>query len=569
MDLNANIIDARVSAIMGELRERARSELGVGDDGRLRSVAFLHLCVKTMLDFDDEQAFDCIVEGGQDFGLDAIHASEERDGEFTVTLFQSKYKTRLEGTSNFPEDGIAGLLKAIRYLFDPAADLQNLNQRLLSKVEEVRSLIREGFIPSVRAVACNNGQKWNDAAQELIDLAKLGNQVSWEHVNHDKLVQILSATKPVNDRLQLVGKALVEDMNFSRVLVGRIEIEEIAALIERHGERLLERNIRRYLGLMGNRVNEAIRDTLNSESDSGNFYFYNNGITLTCDKFSYNALQGGDYSVQLQNLQIINGGQTCMTIAKTLRDEGLVHVRGRASVLVRLYQLPSENEDLVRRITFATNSQNPVDLRDLRANDQVQQRLELDLKGLGYTYRRKRTEQSLRPTDITTGTAAEAVLSVWRERPHQAKFFAREHFGKLYDLIFKPSLTGTEVVVAVLLYRVAENRRKRPRPGDEDFVPYASCFIAMQMGRRLMGALDKKLPLTHQHIQSAVDYIDSEGEALFEAAKEDVAEALRRLYGDRDISLQQLSATFRRADLIEILTRLGGTVAPPNVRGGA
>ncbi len=55
-----------------------------------------------------------------------------------------------------------------------------------------------------------------------------------------------------------------------------------------------------------------------------------------------------------------------------------------AHVLVRLYQLPSENDDLVRRITFATNSQNPVNLRDLKANDDKQQRLEIDVQQLGY-----------------------------------------------------------------------------------------------------------------------------------------------------------------------------------------
>ncbi|MCC5900066.1 MAG: AIPR family protein [Phormidium sp. BM_Day4_Bin.17] len=125
--------------------------------------------------------------------------------------------------------------------------------------------------------------------------------------NHERLVNILQASKPVKDSLQLSGKAIVEDMEFSRVLVGRIAVTEIATLIERHGERLLERNIRRYLGLQGNRVNESIKQTLNS-FDNRNFYFYNNGITLTCDNFSYNALQDSDYQVRVENLQIINGG---------------------------------------------------------------------------------------------------------------------------------------------------------------------------------------------------------------------------------------------------------------------
>jgi hypothetical protein len=38
-----------------------------------------------------------------------------------------------------------------------------------------------------------------------------------------------------------------------------------------------------------------------------------------------------------------------------------------------------------------------------------------------------------------------------------------------------------------------------------------------------------------------------------ERAVKKVDDALKRCYGDRDISLQQLSATFRRGDLLEML----------------
>nr|WP_269769820.1 AIPR family protein [Aeromonas salmonicida] len=34
-----------------------------------------------------------------------------------------------------------------------------------------------------------------------------------------------------------------------------------------------------------------------------------------------------------------------------------------ATVLVRIYKLPKDNEDIVLQITHATNSQNPVDLK--------------------------------------------------------------------------------------------------------------------------------------------------------------------------------------------------------------
>lgn len=552
MDINASIIDQRLSGVQDEIREQAQGELAINDAVRLKSLAFVYLCVKTMLDLDRDEAFDCLTEGGGDFGVDAMHLTEEIDGEFAVTLFQSKYKAKLEGNSNFEESGIKALIDAIRHIFDPAAELGKINERLKAKVESARSMIRDGFIPRVRAIACNNGIKWNAAAQEAVNRAGFGDQVTWEHVNHDVLISILQRIKPVDETLRLVGKAIVEDMNFSRVCIGRIPVTEIAELMKKHGEKLLERNIRRYLGLHGNRVNEGIRATLQS-NDPANFYFFNNGLTLVCNDFSYNALQSGDYQVKVENLQIVNGGQTCMTIFKTLEE---MQANGKslpdsAHVLVRIYKLPKDNEDIVLQITHATNSQNPVDLKDLRSNDEKQQRLENSIQQLGFIYRRKRMESAARPTDITSGVAAEAILAVWRAAPHQAKFLTREHFGKLYGNIFTDTLNGAQTVAAVLLYRIAENHRRRPAENDPPFVRYASCFVAMQMGRRLLKDLNMQLDgLDHRNFAQAKTLIERQGENYFAAAIQDVAQALNGLYGAQEVSLQQLSATFRRGDLI-------------------
>ncbi len=555
MNINASIIDQRLSGLMLEIRERVEGELNITDENRLKSIAFVYLCVKTFLDLDDDETFDCITEGGGDFGVDAIHITEEIDGEFEVTLFQGKYKKNLQGDSNFPEQGINALINAVRHIFNPSSQLETINDRLRFRVEEARSLIRDGLIPRVRAFACNNGLTWNNASQEALDRTGFGDQVLFKHVNHDDLIRVLQRMKPVDETLRLVGKALVEDMSFSRVLVGRIPVQEIAQLMKTHGERLLERNIRRYLGLYGNRVNEGIMKTLQSQNPS-NFYFFNNGLTLVCNDFAYNGLQNSDYHVQVENLQIVNGGQTCMTIFKamdSIKSNG-GKLPSEASVLVRLYKLPKDNDDIVLQITHATNSQNPVDLKDLRSNDEKQQRLETSIKDLGYTYKRKRTDGPSRSTDISSGTAAEAVLAIWRHSPHQAKFFTREHFGKLYDKIFSETLNGPQVVSAVLLYRIAENHRRRPSSQDPQSVRYASCYIAMQMGRCLLNDLNIKLEcLDHRNYHQAKHLIETKGEAYFNQSVEDIEKALHDLYGGQDISLQQLSATFRRGALIEKL----------------
>jgi len=558
MNINASIIDQRLVSVMDEIRQNAADELNIKDEEKLKSLAFVYLCVRTLLDLGFEDSFDCLTDSGGDFGTDALHISEEVDGEFVVTLFQGKYKRDLKGEANFPENGINDMIDAVRHIFDPSSQLEKINQRLKVKVEEARSLIRDGYIPRIRAIACNNGLKWNTSADEAIERGNFGDQVNFEHLNHDALVRILQRPKAVDETLKLVGKAAIEDMNFSRVCVGRIPVSEIYGIMKAHGDQLLERNIRRYLGLQGNRVNTGIRDTLHS-SQPENFYFFNNGLTLICDQFKYNAVQQGDYQVQAKNLQIVNGGQTCMTIYRTLED---MDAKGKplpttATVLVRLYELPNEDNDLLLQITHATNSQNPVDLKDLKSNDERQRSLETSIDSLGFTYRRKRTDSSTKANDITSGTAAEAVLAVWRQAPHQAKFFSREHFGKLYSQIFTEDLTGAQAIIAVLLYRIAENRRKRPQEGDPLFIRYGSCFVAMQMGRRLLHDLNKSLQeLDHRNFKDAEKLVQAKGADYLKESMADVETALKDLYGDREISLQQLSATFRRGDLINRLLEI-------------
>ncbi|MFY9260863.1 MAG: AIPR family protein [Gallionella sp.] len=554
MNINASIIDQRLAGIQDEIRVLAAAQLNVKNDAiRLKSLAFVYLCVKTMLDLEVDEAFDCLTDGGGDFGVDAMHLTEEVDGEFMVTLFQGKYKTTLEGNSSFEENGIKAMIDAIRHIFNPAAELGAINDRLKVKVESARSMIRDGYLPRVRAIACSNGMKWNDDAQAAIHRAAFGEQVTWEYINHDVLIGIFQRISPVDATLRLVGKAIIEDMNFSRICIGRIPVTEIAELMKMHGEKLLERNIRRYLGLHGNRVNEGICTTLNhNEAD---FYFFNNGLTLVCNDFSYNALQGGDYQIKVEHLQIVNGGQTSMTILKTLEKMRLTAtpLPVNASVLVRIYKLPKDNEDLVLQITHATNSQNPVDLKDLRANDEVQRRLESGIHELGFNYRRKRMDTPTKPSDITAGIAAEAILSVWRNAPHQAKFLIREHFGKLYNTIFTATLNGAQTVAAVLLYRIAENRRRRPATDDPIFVRYASCFIAMQMGTYLLQDLKvRRDQLDHRNFAQAKELIEQRGEYYVQQSIQDVAQALKNLYGKEvaTLSLQQLAATFRRGDLI-------------------
>lgn len=59
--------------------------------------------------------------------------------------------------------------------------------------------------------------------------------------------------------------------------------------------------------------------------------------------------------------------------------------------------------------------------------------------------------------------------------------------------------------------------------------------------------------ISHKNFQSAQQLIEQNGEAYFNDSLQDIQQALQNLYGEQEISLQQLSATFRRGDLISRL----------------
>ena len=187
-----------------------------------------------------------------------------------------------------------------------------------------------------------------------------------------------------------------------------------------------------------------------------------------------------------------------------------------------------------------------------------QQTLGQSISELGYKYRAKREDRPVSPDEFTSAVIAEAVLAIWREKPHQARFRSRQHFGALYRRIFTPDLNGAQAIVAALLHRSSENHRKRPPQDAPDFLAYGSRFIAMLMGRYLLDELGISLrELDHRNFAAARDLVHQKAGDYLSRAERQIGAALDPLFSDRERTLQRLSATFRRADLVETLLEIG------------
>ncbi len=552
MDINKHIIDQRIRRIVQDKPEWFTES---NDENNKISKSFVLLTVATYLNIELAEAFSMVTDGGDDAGIDAIYIGDTNDLELPVTIFQGKYVFNLDKESNYPANSVLRVINSIGSIFDPSKEVQ-LNPKLKPQIEEIRSLISDGYIPVVKIVLFNNGLKWNDEGeQHIVNAGFPKDQVEFEYINHQNVVDFIQSSKEIKASLRLTGESVVESFNFKRVLIGKVNVAEIAKLFQAHGDGLLEKNIRRYLGLNRNRVNEAIQETLLGERKD-NFYFKNNGITMICKKFSYNALQEKNWDIIAEDIQIINGGQTCKTIEHTVNDNPTKDF-SQVFVLVRIYELSDSNEDnenLVNEITLATNSQNPVDLSDLRAYDSIQRTLETDIKELGYNYRRKKDIANTTDSIIPLSVAAQAVYSIWKRKPHVAKFKRKELFGSLYDDVYRPTPNAAQVVIAVLIYRYCDNQRRKTALIEEyPHIPYSNYFLSMLIGQLLLQKANITLAsLTHKNFEQLKTYFEINKDTIFTEANAILITALNQFYNEdyTKLEMPRLSAAFRRGDLL-------------------
>ena len=546
MDIAKQIIDQRVNKILNDNPELFSDV----DQERKRSKAFLLLGVAAYLDIDIAEAVQFITDGGNDGGFDAAYIAEAQDSQLNVVLFQSKYSRKLETESNFPANAVEKAVNTVKCVFDPEATIQ-LNEKSREKVDEIRSFILDGHIPYVTFVMLNNGLKWNQDGQNHIDNAfARQEQVHFVHYSHKNIMEYINRSVPIKTQLDFSGKAIQEDFNYKRVVLGRVSVREIYNLMEEFGDRLLEKNIRHYLGV--NTINEKIGKTLLSEEKRQNFFFFNNGITMICEKFSYNGLQDRNWNVKIDKLQIINGGQTCKTIYQTLKENPNVDF-SQVYILVRLYEV-NDDEDMIQDITYATNSQNPVDFRDLKSNDEIQKLLEISANDLGYIYKRKRDNHG--NTNVIPSTvAAEAVFAVWRGKPHLAKYKRNEFFDQYYDEIFS-NLNAAQMIIAVIIFRYCDSSRKRVSNDAEiqSQRPFSQYFLAYMVGKRLLKTLNIKLEkLTHENFTQVKSCLEEKIEEFYQEAETQLIEILK-LYFNKDslkeIDGRTMAAVFRRFDIL-------------------
>ncbi|HIF6758869.1 TPA: AIPR family protein [Serratia marcescens] len=457
------------------------------------SQAFSYLVIDSIFHLTVDDIDDCITDteylrikdktSGHDRGIDALYINYDSTPK-EIHLFNFKYTELFKKSSgNFPSGEIEKLNSFITDLLSDPEGLQlHVNPSLAEKVEQISSLYDSGEFLNIHLYLCSNLQNGliREEKDRLLSCLSRHN-ITLHEYNLGDFVKMLTKEKRniINAKITLIDnnhfersdgdiKALIANVDVRELLKSVVDNEEMrsAANIDDYEEitkykitaDAFEHNVRLYLE-QRTEINKNIKNTAKSD-DNHRFFYYNNGITITCNSFSYTKARRSPV-VDIKDLQIVNGGQTINSLFEAFKESPQSF--GNVEVLCRIYE--TENDLLSLKISENTNSQNPVKSRDIRSNDYVQQILEKTLLHHGYFYERKKSMHRDKPLShrIDSEKIGQVLLSIYNKMPAEAKDKKRIIFSEKYDEVFNQDLSAEKVILAFELYKLVETNIKELR----------------------------------------------------------------------------------------------------------
>ena len=132
-------------------------------------------------------------------------------------------------------------------------------------------------------------------------------------------------------------------------------------------------------------------------------------------------------------------------------------------IFCRIYEIKNkeENKELKIKIAEYTNSQNPVNTRDIRAVGQTQILLERQFKIKGYFYERKKNQYKDRPKEkrLDAEKMGQMLISFYNEKPAEAKNTKQIIFGTEYENVFYENITANSILLVNEIFNFVDKKR--------------------------------------------------------------------------------------------------------------
>jgi len=294
----------------------------------------------------------------------------------------------------------------------------------------------------------------------------------WFFKFYNDVYLVKTAPPPPQVSFSMINKSLGKDAPYkSRVFTTKGV--ELARVYDEHGEKILQQNVRYFLGLRSKSINQQIQETA-VDDKSNNFWYFNNGVTMVCTDITETT---AGTIIKLQNPQIINGAQTTYAMHDAYKNGKL---KDDVEIIIKAIQ--TSDKEFMESVTLYTNSQNSIRLRDLCSNDRIQRTIQtILLEAYGYFYERKRGEvDTFYPTPeakknafgvnykdmfISNENAAQAFLATYLAKPAQAKsakglIFQKENGGFYYEIFNEDdSLLPERLLMSWKLLKYVEKQK--------------------------------------------------------------------------------------------------------------
>jgi hypothetical protein len=278
-------------------------------------------------------------------------------------LGRDKILTACQQAVNFYASSCKGLYKEIEPSNTDASDLARRIYEERNRITVLRVLLLSDGLTGLKSA---DTKETIDSTRVIVDLYGIErlHRTLGEGLTRDDIVldfrEELGAPVP---GLRISGPG-VDYEAYLTAVPGRL----LANTYEKYGMRLLELNVRAFLGLRGRKsVNAGLRSTIIKEPHR--FLAYNNGIVATVDSVNLVELENGAVGISaVRGLQIVNGGQTTASLHRARRQDKAS--LDAIAVPIKIIHVGGGNLDqMVAAVSRSANSQNTVQPADFSAND--------------------------------------------------------------------------------------------------------------------------------------------------------------------------------------------------------
>lgn len=436
-----------------------------------------------------------------DYGIDAVYIDED---DKRIVLYNFKFRDTFSINKGGKQGPILDSTKFLSMSLNGSyKDVDDSSLISKEKMETINEKINSDVIWNIELIVVSNENQSIDTDQPEINSLKKDYDVDIKPIVLDDIIGFLH-----NRNSEFSAKFIVDKESFlvyeedslssAKSYLVKLSIADLIRITSTDKEQrdnfqyntqeiknlklevgILYENVRGYLS--NSKYNKSIVKTLRECPNK--FFVFNNGITLTAKNVKAEPKNANKkYTFTLDDMQIVNGGQTLRSIYKFKEEEFDEEKLENASVLVRIFKT-EDNDELINEIAEYTNSQNAISDADLKSINKIQIKIEKFLYTHGIDYIRKAgdigIDNNLR-TQIGKEKLAQILYS-YKGYPDRSTNQKKKLFGIYYNEIFGEDIIEFDKVLELIeLYNTIETKYKELYGANEVYTQKVLYIIYLQ-----------------------------------------------------------------------------------------